>query len=107
MKITFVRHGESVANLLNKFSNRGLRHGLTERGRTQATALARQLGNLPVSRILSSPLLRAVQTAEILARDLNVPYASPMLCVSTIVVPSKGNPTRRVGPSIDEFWKSG
>lgn len=74
MRVIFVRHGESEANLLNEFSNRGLKHGLTERGRAQAIALARALANVPVSRILSSPLLRALQTAEILADALHVPY---------------------------------
>jgi len=33
MRLNFVRHGESQANLLEIFSNRGLKHGLTERGR--------------------------------------------------------------------------
>jgi broad specificity phosphatase PhoE len=33
MRLYFVRHGESKANLLEIFSNRGLKHGLTERGR--------------------------------------------------------------------------
>ena len=43
MWIYFVRHGESEANLLNEISNRGLKHGLTERGRAQASALAETL----------------------------------------------------------------
>jgi broad specificity phosphatase PhoE len=74
MKITFVRHGESEANLLNEFSNRGVKHGLTARGRAQAAALAQGLGELSVSRIFSSPLLRAVRTAETLSTALRVPY---------------------------------
>jgi probable phosphoglycerate mutase len=74
VKIYFVRHGQSVANLLNQFSNRGLKHGLTEKGRAQTLRLAERLGGLSVSRILSSPLLRAVQTAQILAEALNAPY---------------------------------
>ncbi|MGD9001140.1 MAG: histidine phosphatase family protein [Anaerolineae bacterium] len=74
MKIIFVRHGESEANLLNEFSNCGLKHGLTKRGKAQAVALAQQLGALSVARIFSSPLLRAVQTAEILSAALSVPY---------------------------------
>jgi broad specificity phosphatase PhoE len=74
MKIIFVRHGESEANLLNEFSNCGLKHGLTKRGKAQAVALAQQLGALSVARIFSSPLLRAVQTAEILSAALSVSY---------------------------------
>jgi broad specificity phosphatase PhoE len=70
----FARHGESEANVLNVFSNRGLKHSLTEKGRGQAAALAQKLEGFSVARIFSSPLLRAVQTAEILADVLNVPY---------------------------------
>jgi broad specificity phosphatase PhoE len=74
MKMYFVRHGESEANLLNEFSNRGFKHGLTEKGKAQAVSLAQKLGQVAVMRIFSSPLLRAVQTAEILASELKVAY---------------------------------
>ena len=70
----FVRHGESEANVLNVFSNRGLKYGLTEKGRAQAVSLAKKLEGFSVARIFSSPLLRAVQTAEILADRLGVSY---------------------------------
>lgn len=74
MRLYFVRHGESEANLLEVFSNRGLKHGLTERGRAQAASLAQKLAGCQVTRLFSSPLLRATQTAEILAETLGVPY---------------------------------
>jgi probable phosphoglycerate mutase len=74
MKITFVRHGESEANLLNEFSNRGLKRGLTDKGKAQAAGLAQKLGGCSVARIFSSPLLRALETAEILSDALRVPY---------------------------------
>jgi broad specificity phosphatase PhoE len=73
MKFYFVRHGESEANLLCEFSNRGFKHGLTERGFQQAEALGRKLGSLPITKIYTSPLMRAVQTAEILKKHLNCP----------------------------------
>lgn len=74
MKLYFVRHGESEANLLNEFSNRGLKHGLTETGKQQARVLAQSLQSVPVVAIFSSPLLRARQTAEILAQSLGMAY---------------------------------
>ena len=74
MKLYFVRHGESEANLLHEFSNRGFKHGLTDRGRQQTTILAQKLKGASVTKLFSSPLLRAVQTAEILANELGVPY---------------------------------
>jgi len=73
MKIYFARHGESEANLLGEFSNRGLKHGLTETGRAQAAQVATKLSGLPIARVFSSPLLRAVETAEIIAKALRVP----------------------------------
>ena len=75
MKLYFARHGESEANLLRVFSNRGLRHGLTKVGRAQATILARALQPAPVAGLYTSPLLRAVQTAEIVAEVLGLNYA--------------------------------
>jgi probable phosphoglycerate mutase len=73
MRLYFVRHGESEANVLNVFSNSPFRHGLTQKGKQQAIALAATLRDAPVSLIYSSPILRAVQTAEILAQALGVP----------------------------------
>jgi broad specificity phosphatase PhoE len=74
MKIYFARHGESQANILHEISNRGLRHPLTERGREQAAVLARRLQGLPILRIYSSPLPRALETAVILATRLSLDY---------------------------------
>ena len=70
MKLYFARHGESEANTLGVISNRGLMYGLTEKGRQQAAALAARLKDIRFARLYSSPLLRAIQTAEILAREL-------------------------------------
>jgi probable phosphoglycerate mutase len=74
MKLYFVRHGHSEANRINEFSNRGLKHGLTETGRQQAATLAQTLAGVRVIRLFTSPLLRAIQTAEILSAPLGVPY---------------------------------
>ncbi|MBI5030717.1 MAG: histidine phosphatase family protein [Chloroflexi bacterium] len=73
MKLYFLRHGESEANILAVISNRGMVHGLTEKGRHQAAMLAEDLRHVTVKQIYSSPLLRAQQTAEILAHTLGAP----------------------------------
>lgn len=72
MKIYFVRHGESEANILKVFSNRGLKHPLTARGEEQAITLGNQIRNIPFAKIYSSPILRAVQTTEIVCSILNI-----------------------------------
>jgi broad specificity phosphatase PhoE len=70
MTFYFVRHGESEANRLHEISNRGLKHGLTEHGRAQARALADSLRERDIRYVYASPLLRAQQTADILAHEL-------------------------------------
>jgi broad specificity phosphatase PhoE len=74
MKIYFTRHGESQANLKREISNRGLRYGLTLKGRQQAAELAQRLEGLSITYIYSSPILRAVETSVILASRLNLDY---------------------------------
>ena len=74
MRVCFVRHGESQANVIRVISNRGLVHGLTPKGREQAAALAQRLSSLAITRIYSSPLLRAIETSVILAERLDVDY---------------------------------
>ena len=73
MKLYFVRHGESTANLLMEFSNSGFKHPLTEKGIEQARTLAHGLSGMRFERIFSSPVMRAVQTARILAESLQSP----------------------------------
>src|SRR5438132_5365372 len=74
MRLYFVRHGESEANILRVISNRGYRYGLTARGQQQAVTLAQHLQPVPISDIFSSPLRRAVETADILSRALGKSY---------------------------------
>lgn len=73
-KLCFVRHGESEANVLKVMSNRGSVHGLTEKGRRQAAELALALEATGATRVYSSPLLRARETAEILADVFGLGY---------------------------------
>lgn len=74
MRLYFARHGESEANVLRIISNRGLPHGLTEKGQQQAFALAHSIKDVPIAAIFASPILRARQTADILADELGLSY---------------------------------
>lgn len=70
-RLVLARHGESEANLVAEFSNRGTKHPLTALGREQARSLADRLADEGgVDRILASPVLRARQTAAIVAERL-------------------------------------
>lgn len=66
-----VRHGQSKANLDGLF---GLDEPLTDLGKEQAEELAESLGGIHFDAVLSSALLRAKQTAEVIAiqRKLDV-----------------------------------
>jgi 2,3-bisphosphoglycerate-dependent phosphoglycerate mutase len=73
-KITFLRHGESVGNAENRFQGHA-DFPLTDRGRDQATALAERWKSegLVFDFAIASPLLRARETAEIIAAALDLP----------------------------------
>jgi 2,3-bisphosphoglycerate-dependent phosphoglycerate mutase len=74
MKLYFVRHSESEANVKRIFSNRNLPHPLTENGRKQAQSLARHHRGHNIHLLYNSPIPRAVETAEILSSVLGIPY---------------------------------
>jgi len=74
MKLYFVRHGESEANPQHVISNYASPFGLTELGRQQVHALAERLKDLPITTMYSSPVLRAMDTADILYQALGLPY---------------------------------
>jgi len=72
--ITLLRHGESVGNANDYYQGQS-DFPLTEKGRQQAEALAQRWNNEAVifDRIISSPLARARQTAQIIASGLKSP----------------------------------
>lgn len=70
MKIIFVRHGESEANVADRINDNPARQvNLTERGRAQAEAAAKNLGAIKFTWAYVSEFPRARQTAAILLRD--------------------------------------
>lgn len=72
--LTLLRHGESVGNALGYHQGQS-DFPLTETGREQARALANrwQAEKAHFDLVIASPLLRARQTAEIIAAALEVP----------------------------------
>lgn len=72
MLLYFARHGESTANLLHVFSNRSLDHPLTGKGLAQAFELAERLAQTGVDALYTSPVPRAVETAQIVGERLHI-----------------------------------
>ena len=70
-RVLLVRHGRTVLNAENRLRGR-LDPELDDVGRAEVQALAEQLAALAPARVVSSPLRRAVQTAEAIARRAGV-----------------------------------
>jgi len=64
-----IRHGESVFNAEGRVQGQ-LDVRLSDRGRRQAEAVAHVLAKRPVEVVYASPLQRALETAEIIAREV-------------------------------------
>lgn len=64
--VVLIRHGRSVANATGVLAGRS-DTPLDDEGREQASALGRRLADVPVDVVVSSPQLRAQQTAELVA----------------------------------------
>ncbi len=69
--IYLVRHGESEANVQKRYS--GITDvDLSEKGKLQAAAAGKRLLAEKISNVYSSPLKRAVDTAKIICREINL-----------------------------------
>ena len=79
MRLILVRHGESEANARGIIQGR-LDFGLSELGRIQAQRVAERLQQEKIARLVTSPLLRAAQTADVIGvvRGM-VPTVEPAL----------------------------
>ncbi len=71
MRLILIRHGESEGNAAGFVQGR-LDFGLTDLGRIQAQATAERLASFKADRLISSPLLRALQTAAYIATPLGI-----------------------------------
>lgn len=74
-KLFLIRHGQSAGNAEGRFGGHGPTP-LSELGRRQAEITGEVLAKEGISAIYSSDLYRAVQTAEPLAKLLNLPIAA-------------------------------
>lgn len=72
----FVRHGQSEANAAGITAGCRIDVPLTEQGKLEAQLAAEQLAGTPIDTIISSPMVRAHQTARIIAN--NIGYGGPI-----------------------------
>ena len=67
-----IRHGQTDWNVIGRYQGQA-DPPLNEQGLAQARRLAIELEPLQLDRLISSPLLRALQTAQIIAGHLGIP----------------------------------
>ena len=67
------RHGQCPLNITGHIQGQKINGSLTNVGRTQAFLTAQNLKDKQISLIVTSPMKRAIQTAQIVAKELNCP----------------------------------
>lgn len=71
MRLLLIRHAESEGNAQGRLQGRK-EYPLSERGFTQAAALAERLSTQPIAAVYASPIRRAADTAEAVAGSLGL-----------------------------------
>ena len=102
--ILLARHGESEGNEKGLFRGR-TDFPLTERGVSQALALARALIPLGPSRIFTSPLSRALATAQAIAEATSAPLETIQGFTNMALGPWEGHSKEEVAQSYPEEWE--
>ena len=78
-RIFLIRHGEIPSNTINRYAGRSDEE-LTDDGIRQVREVSKKLEAYPIKRLFTSPLRRAVQTAEIVGELFNLtPIVEPDL----------------------------
>lgn len=102
----FVRHGQTDANLAKRYAGWS-DDRLNEAGRAQAAALGDRLAEEGIQRVFTSPVRRAIETAEILADAWEAPVRSVHDLREIEIGPWKGLLQREVEerfPEAYEVW---
>lgn len=101
LTLLLVRHGQSEWNAAGLMQGQTSHPPLSELGRAQAAAAAQQLAALRPGALISSDLVRAVQTAEHCARATGLPITrSPALREQGYGV-LEGRPSRELWDLVD------
>lgn len=99
--IFWVRHGQSTWNVLDRLQGHELSPPLTDLGRTQAAEAAESLADLGVAHLLSSPAVRAQETAAIIGERLGLDVETEDLLLEKGVDEDFNSVLRRVRLLLD------
>ena len=73
--VLFMRHGQAESNVNRVLAGRHLESHLTENGRQQVVDSAKQLmKNIAIEKVYVSPVIRTVETAQIVCQILGTDY---------------------------------
>jgi broad specificity phosphatase PhoE len=97
-RLFLVRHGENPANLTKEFSCKLVDYSLTAKGVLQAKQTAEYLQDKDIHEIYSSPLKRAVETAELIA----TPHGLQVVVMANLAEVNVGDLERQ--PPSAETW---
>ena len=102
--IYIVRHGQTEQNLKKKLQGRS-DFPLTELGREQASAVgdAFRDAGIVFDKVYSSPLGRAVETAELIAGDAPIDVEEALIEMD--YGPYEGTDLHNLPPEVEEFFK--
>lgn len=103
-KIILVRHGECKGNLEGLFRGR-TDFPLNETGRRQAQSVARALKQVGLSRVFSSPLSRAMETARAIADKCKIPLEVRQGFNNMALGPWEGRPKDEILTEFPEEWE--
>ncbi|KKS30708.1 MAG: Phosphatase [Parcubacteria group bacterium GW2011_GWA2_43_11] len=101
-RIYFIRHGQSMGNLRQIFQNAD--DPLSEAGTIQAKIVARKALSFNADVILTSPMVRAYQTAETIRLMTNLPLET-LDTLHEYRAPSKLRNKSVTSPESNEFYK--
>jgi broad specificity phosphatase PhoE len=103
--IVFARHGQTAPNRDGLVLGRADPE-LTDEGRRQAQRLAEALASEPVTAILTSPLLRAGQTAEAIAAACGLPVTVDQRLVEIDWGTWEGRPAGSLAVADVDRWRA-
>lgn len=72
--VIFMRHGQAENNVSRTLVGRHIESHLTSQGRQQVADVSRQLKSIPIDKVYVSPVIRAMETAQIVCETLGMSY---------------------------------
>lgn len=103
MKCLLIRHGETKSNLLKVYAGWN-DEPLTEGGVQQAYEVGKLLATREIGVIYTSPLRRAVQTAEIIAQQTRTPVIEENGFIEMKMGPWEGKSEEEIAAGYPDEW---